>query len=146
MPRKKGIPNFKPTDEQRRQVRTYAAVGLTHEQMALLVLNADQPISVDTLTAHFGPELTSGKAQAVAQLGGRLFQIGMGQIKESSVADQSRAIMFYLKTQAGWRETAELEVTLPDGDEGGDETALAARAAGLIERGLRRKKAGETLQ
>lgn len=142
---RKGIPNFKPSAELRKQVRTYAAVGLTHEQMVLLIPHAGAPISIDTLTRHFADELVAGKAQAIAQLGGRLYQIGMGQIAESSVADQSRAIMFYLKTQAGWRETDRVEIDDLREDRELDDAQLASRIDALLAKGLARSKgAGKT--
>lgn len=144
---RKGIPNFSPTDEERRLVEMVAGVGLAHEQIVYLIEREDaegvkRPISVDTLTRHFKDELTSGRAKTIAKVAGKLVSTALGAPGPQATSSQ----IFYLKTQAGWRETAGLEVTLPEGEEGGDETALAARAAGLIERGLRRKKDGETVQ
>lgn len=136
---RKGIPNFQPTEEQRRQVEMMAAIGIPHEHIAQLVLHAGKPISTDTLTRHFSDELAVGLSKALSMAGGKLFSIALGQNDKASVTEQLRALMFIFNTRGGWATHAKVE-DQRDGDDEQDETAVAARIAGLIEKGLRKGK------
>lgn len=137
---RKGIPNFVPTDEQRQQVEMYAAVGITHVQIAMLIKGADgNPISVDTLTRHFGPELDTGLAKVKALIAGKVVGMALASpgpngASDASAADRLRAAMFFLNTRGGWATNE--NVNLPESDDQ-DETAVAARLAGLVEKGRR---------
>ena len=140
-----GIPNFEATPEERKLVEMVAGVGLSHAQIVYLIerRNADGamvPISIDTLTRHFHDELTAGKAKTIAKVAGKLVSTALGPPSAQATTSQ----IFYLKTQAGWKETVGIEV--PEAtDEGADPVALAARVAGLIEKGRRsRKDPGDT--
>lgn len=142
---RKGIPNFKPTDEQRKLVRQLAGVGIPHESIRLLVKDAnDNAVSQDTLVRHFGPELEEGKVATIAQVAGKLVATALGAPSPQATTSQ----IFYLKTQAGWKETAVTEHTVPDADgEGADIVDTAAKIAGLIEKGRRRMRGtDETIQ
>lgn len=100
MPRPKLI----PTDEQRRKVRSMAAVGMPHDEIALL-LNIRSP---KTLRKYFRPELDRGATEANAAVAGTLFQMAKsGQCPP--------ATFFWLKCRAGWKEraAAELIATAP---------------------------------
>lgn len=150
-----GVPNFEPTAKEREDVLLYSMVALTHEQMALLIRrpNAEgvpRPISVDTLTRHFAEELETGKAQTIAQVAGRLLRQAVGLDTRCAVQDEQRAAFFILKTKGGFRETDRLEVLPVDAEGERDDTAAAARVAGLLEKGRRqleaKRKGGETLQ
>jgi hypothetical protein len=137
---RKGVPNFAATPQDRELVKMCAAVGVSHEQMALMIERPDpegllHPISVDTLTRHFASELASGKSRIVVTIAGRLVRTALGSNEKAQVADELRAQMFFLKTQAGWRETVGID--LPSDDDDRDDTALAAAVAGLIEKGRR---------
>jgi len=55
-------PSFKATAEQRKTVKSMAAIGLTHEQIAI-VIGIRSP---KTLRKHFRSELSNGAAQALA--------------------------------------------------------------------------------
>lgn len=133
-----GIPNFKPSDEQRKLVRQLAGVGIPHEQLRLLIKNSDgTPISGDTLTRHFADELLEGKASTIAQVAGKLVATALGQPGPQATASQ----IFFLKTQAGWRETAGVEHSFTEAEgEGADAIDVAAKVAGLIEKGRRRMR------
>jgi hypothetical protein len=95
---KKGRPTFEATEEQRKQVETLSGYGLTQEQIATFL-----DVSVPTLKKHFKPQLKRGKVAAVAVACQALFS----NIKKGKEA----SIFFYLKTQAHWREKAEVEHT-----------------------------------
>lgn len=152
---RKGIPNFEATPQQRELVGMYSAVGISHEQIALIINHLGEPISVDTLTRHFPTELATGLSKTTAMVAGRLVRTALGNNDKALASDELRAQMFYLKTRAGWREVDRQEVVFPDaGEDEGDIAAVSSRVAGLIEKGLRRaaakgalpKKDGETVQ
>lgn len=155
---RKGIPNFEATAQERTLIKAAASVGVTHEQMRLMIKREVEgelvPISTDTLTRHFDEELAVGKVETIVLVGSRLVSTALGKREGAAVADELRAQMFYLKTQAGWREVERQEVVFPGIEEEDAEAAVVAgRVSGIIERGLRRaaaggrpKKDGQTLQ
>jgi hypothetical protein len=136
---------FSASEQERELVRLCASVGISHEQMALMITRPGaegepKPISTDTLVRHFGNELAVGKAKTITLIAGRLVRTALGQNGSAAVADELRAQMFYLKTQAGWREVDRQEVVFPDaGEDDTDAIAIASRIAGLIEKGRRKQ-------
>ena len=106
---KAGLPEFKPTDEQRQLVSQMAIAGISRTSMSLMVRwpDSDQPISKTTLEKHFKRELTDGVINANVKVAGSLFKLAM--------AGNLGAVCFWLKTRAGWREVDRLEVTGADG-------------------------------
>jgi len=99
-----GRPAFEPTDAERKQVEALSGYGLPIDQIGALVRNG---IHIDTLRAHFGSELQSGKAKANAQVGKTLFQKVM--------AGDTTAAIWWSKTQMRWAETQKHELTGADG-------------------------------
>lgn len=93
--RGRGRPPFEPTPEQRREVKAMSGIGVPQEDMATIL-----GISRKTLTQHFPQELTEGKAQANAKMANMLYKKGM--------SGNVSAIIFWLKSQAGWSERLEL--------------------------------------
>jgi hypothetical protein len=91
------------TDDQIAQVRKLAAV-LTMDQIAEFL-----DMSTDTLRRRFHEDervlqaYKKGKNQALAGVAGNL-------IKQANEGNTTAAI-FYLKTQGGWREKSEVDVT-----------------------------------
>jgi len=77
-----GRPAHQPTDQNRLQVKTLAAVGIRHEDIAVKL-----GISADTLTKYYR------------------------QAKNGNTT----AMIFWLKTRAGWKETQVNEHTGADG-------------------------------
>ena len=61
-------PSFKPTDEQQRMVKTMAALGTRHEDIAAIL-----EITPKTLRKHFRQELTRGAIEANAKVGQTIF-------------------------------------------------------------------------
>jgi hypothetical protein len=84
-------PAFKATDENRRQVTLMVGVGIQQELIAK-VLNCD----IKTLRKHFKKELEVGKATVITKVAAQLMR-NIEKGKEASA-------IFFLKTQAGWRE------------------------------------------
>jgi hypothetical protein len=99
-----GRPAFEPTDAERKQVEALSGYGLPFDQIAALIRNG---IHIDTLRAHFGSELISGKSKANAQVGKTLFQKAMG--------GDTTAMIWWSKTQMRWAETQKHELTGADG-------------------------------
>ena len=96
-----GRPRFAPTDEERRQVKALSGYGLGHKQMASLIRGGISPI---TLEKWFHTELDSGHALACAQVGRTLFEKAMG--------GDTTAMIWWSKTQMGWRERNDVDVTV----------------------------------
>lgn len=86
-----------PTDENRKTVRMLASVGVRHVDIAVKL-----GISEDTLTRHYRKELDDGRIDANAIISKTLF--------EQARAGNITAIIFWLKTRAGWREVNHLEI------------------------------------
>jgi len=99
-----GRPAFKPTDEERAQVKKLAGFGLPHDMIRHLVRDG---IALETLYAHFRPELDSGKAETSSQITGRLFAKAM--------AGDTASLIWWTKTQLRWSETQKVEVTGANG-------------------------------
>ena len=101
-----GRPQFAPTKEQRLLVQVMTAAGFPQEQIA-------EQIGIDrvTLRKHFRPEIKTGKASANAMVARSLFKKATGDGPQSVAA-----AIFWLKTQAGWKETTVNEHTGPNGE------------------------------
>ena len=95
---------YEPTDENKKLVKTLAAVGITFEDIATKL-----EISSDTLVKYYKKELDDGRIDANASIGQTLFQ----QAKNVNTA----AAIFWLKTRARWKETQAVELRGPDGAE-----------------------------
>ena len=127
---KRGRPPFQPTPEQREMVRMHVAVGLPHDDIARIVINPStgKGIGRATLDKYFREELDTGSAKANADVGGKLYTMAM----EGNLG----AIIFWLKTRAGYRETSVHELKNADGDtfrttEVSEEEYLTARKRAL---------------
>jgi uncharacterized protein YjcR len=97
-----GRPAHQPTDQNRLQVKTLAAVGIRFEDIARKL-----GISADTLTKYYAQELEEGRIDANAAIGKSLY--------EQAKSGNTSAMIFWLKTRAGWKETNSLELTGADG-------------------------------
>lgn len=95
----RGPKPWEPDADQIEKIKLYAGLGSTQEQTARLI-----GICEDTLAKQ--PEAKAafeeGKAQTIARVAGSL-------VHKALNGDTTSAI-FYLKTQAGWRETANLNL------------------------------------
>ena len=91
-----------PTDAMRQTVQLHATVGTTQEDIARII-----GIDAKTLRKHYRDELDLSRAKANATIGGALFNKAKG--------GDTAAMIFWMKTQAGWREKQEIEYSGPDG-------------------------------
>jgi hypothetical protein len=88
------------SEEKSRMVHKLSGLGITHEQICTIL-----DISKPTLYKYYEEELSKGKAEATSQIAENLFRIASGTDKNALTA-----MIFWLKTQAKWKETDVLEV------------------------------------
>lgn len=86
--------SHEPTKTTRDTVMMHAMVGTPQEDIAR-VLDIDSK----TLRVHYRDELDLAVAKANATIGGALFNKAKG--------GDTAAMIFWMKTRAGWREKAE---------------------------------------
>ena len=87
-----------PTRESRHLVQLHATIGTPQETIASIL-----GIDAKTMRLHYREELDHASAQANATIGGALFNKAKG--------GDTAAMIFWMKTRAGWRETNNLEVS-----------------------------------
>lgn len=85
-------PKLNPTEEQRRMVKTMAAMGAKQEDVAAQI----GVRSPKTLRKYFRDELDQGGTEANIGVAQALYK----KAKEGDV----KAAMFWLKCRAGWRD------------------------------------------
>jgi hypothetical protein len=85
-----------PTKTSRRMVTGYARVGTTQETIAAVL-----GIDVKTLRKHYREELDFAAHNAIEQIGGALYN--------KALSGDTGAMIFWLKTRAGWKETSKIE-------------------------------------
>jgi hypothetical protein len=85
-----------PTPETMEQAALMSGLGLTHEQIALIM-----GISADTLTRHYKESLDRGLARATMQVTSTLFT--------KARAGEPWAVIFWLKARAKWSERSVVE-------------------------------------
>jgi hypothetical protein len=98
-----GRPPYIKKDEDAKLVEALAIAGVTQTLIAQIV-----KISEPTLRKNFRKELDTSKARANAIVSQALFK----KAKDGNVIAQ----IFWLKTQAGWKEKNYHELTGKDGD------------------------------
>ena len=103
-----GRPQFIKKDNDVKTVEALSIAGVTQKLIAQIL-----KISEPTLRKHFREELDTSKARANAVISQALFK----NAKDGNVAAQ----IFWLKTQAGWKEKNYHELTGKDGDKLFDE-------------------------
>lgn len=100
-----GRPPHEPTEANRKQVEQCAAIGLPHDQIAVLI-----GISEKTLRKYYDHELTHGTALANRKISGVLFDMA-----SKSGPRQQRAAEFWARMRLGWKDTTKLEHTGENG-------------------------------
>ena len=88
------------TDEDKELVRKLSGLGITHNQICS-IMNITKP----TLYKYYQTQLDLGKAQANTKVAENLFRMATGTGREAVTS-----AIFWLKTQAGWRETDVIEI------------------------------------
>lgn len=107
--RERGRPPFVPTDQMRAIVKHCKASGMPNKDIRYLIHWPDgEHISLGTLTKYFSRELEAGKPEAIAKVSSKLFQ--------KALDGDLTAMIFWLKTQARWKETTVHEHTGADGE------------------------------
>jgi len=91
-----------PTDAQRQTVQLHTTVGTIQPVIAQLL-----GIDEKTLRKHYRNELDLSRAKANATIGGALFNKAKG--------GDTAAMIFWMKTQAGWRERSDVNHISEDG-------------------------------
>ena len=91
-----------PTKESRQLVQLHTTIGTTQA-----VISSILGIDPKTLRLHYREELDHATAQANATIGGALFNKAKG--------GDTAAMIFWMKTRAGWREKHDLNHTSEDG-------------------------------
>ena len=91
-------PPFTPSQEQRGLVKSMAAVGIPHEDIARKV----GVRSPKTLRKHFRPELHLGVMEANYRVGTTLFQM-------ATSGEHPGVTMFWMKSRNGWQERPAFE-------------------------------------
>jgi len=95
-------PPHAPSKESRQLVQLHATIG-TQQSVIASILGIDPK----TLRMHYREELDHAMAQANATIGGALFNKAKG--------GDTTAMIFWMKTRAGWRERQEIDHTSSDG-------------------------------
>lgn len=90
----RGPKPWEPSAEEIAKIKLYAGLGSTQEQIGAMI-----GISVDTLSKNAASRKAweTGQAETIAKVAGSL-------VRKALNGDTASAI-FYLKTQAGWKET-----------------------------------------
>jgi hypothetical protein len=91
-----------PSKESRQLVQLHATIG-TRQDIIAGVLGIDKK----TLIKYYREELDYAMARANASVGGALFN--------KATKGDTAAMIFWMKTRAGWREKHEIEHSGPDG-------------------------------
>jgi hypothetical protein len=99
---KRTKPPHEPTAETKQLVQLHATIGTPQEDIARVL-----GIDPKTLRKYYRDELDLASAKANATIGGALFNKAKG--------GDTAAMIFWMKTRAGWREKQEIDHTSSDG-------------------------------
>ena len=91
-----------PTEAQRQTVQLHTTVGTDQETISRVI-----GIDPKTLRKHYRDELDLAKCKANATVGGALFN--------KAKSGDTAAMIFWMKTQAGWREKQDVNHVSEDG-------------------------------
>lgn len=91
-----------PTEATRQTVQLHTTVGTDQETIARVL-----GIDAKTLRKYYRDELDISRAKANATIGGALFN--------KAKSGDTAAMIFWMKTQAGWKETTVVDNTSSDG-------------------------------
>jgi hypothetical protein len=123
-----GQNKFQPSEADRNTVKTMAAAGFKHENIARCL--GEKGISIKTMYKHFRQELDTSADMANAVIANQAYS--------AAARGEAWAVCFWLKCRAKWRETHAIEHSGPDGtpiDVNVTPTEqLHSRVAGLIAR------------
>ena len=113
---------FQPTDEQRKNVKILAALGIPQSAICAIVRDhKDRPIDEKTLRKHFRKEIETGAAELNAQIGNFMVATILGKEPASGVkpiTDEKIRGSFtdlYVRSRLGWTQTVRNEIANADG-------------------------------
>jgi hypothetical protein len=111
-----GRSSFKPTEDQRKLVSQLSAFGIRTDEMPVFVMGSTgKPISELTLKKYFKKEIDHGRLKANFKVANSLYRSAT-EPTEKYPHGNTTAQIFWLKTQASWREAPQQhEVTGKDG-------------------------------
>ena len=118
--KKDGRPSFILTEDQKFLVTMMSSTGVPHERQAKAL-----GVNSKTLRKYFKEELQVGRDRAHAEIAGALYKRAL----DGNVPAQ----IFYLKTQAGWREAQRLELTGAEGQDFITDTERHQRLAAILQ-------------
>lgn len=90
-------PAYVPTEKDRGQVQAMAGFGIDHASIAELL-----GMRAPALRRHFRKELDLGAVKANALVAQKLFE-------KATTGNELNAMIFWLRTRAGWKETTTIE-------------------------------------
>ncbi len=106
---------LQPNETQRELVLQLSGFGFRHSDICSFIRDAKgKSICEPTLRKHFSMELETGKLRAIAKVAETLYQKAIG--------GDTASIIFFLKSQAGWKDTQRVELT---GASGGPVQSIA---------------------
>jgi hypothetical protein len=117
MPRGK---KWEPTDEDKKKVRTLIGFGLTCEQVAVVM-----EVSRDTLYKRCKKEIDAGRPSAIAQVTQAAFKMAMS-------GKNTAMTIFWLKTQAQWKE--------PESNRGDEDHGSLDELINVLKQGKNKKQ------
>lgn len=100
--KKQTKPPHTVTESRRKLVELHATIGTTQETIADLL-----GIDAKTLRKYYREELDQSAAKALAAVGGALYN--------KAIKGDTAAMIFWMKTRGGWRETQVLDHKSTDG-------------------------------
>lgn len=104
----------KPTDILRGKVEAWVIAGFKQTEIAERLGITDK-----TLRQHYREQLDQGKMDNIASAAAMVVEFATGRAKSTKGATNKEcltAAFFFLKTQAGWRETANVNLTAGGGE------------------------------
>lgn len=97
---KQGVKGHSPTPEMRKKIRMLGVAGYSMKEMGDIL-----DITPQALERYYGKEVRESRAETVSAVASTLVR--------QALAGNVQCMMFYLKTQGGWKETAP-EKAVPD--------------------------------
>ena len=109
---------FTPTDKQRGMVEALVGLGLSQEEVSLLIINptTDKHVDAKTLRKAFAYELRVGAAKVKAEIARTLFQMATEDKSVSAALFLAKALLGYvlaLVAQKRGASTPTQPVTIP---------------------------------
>ena len=134
-----GRPAHQPTAQTRRTAESMSAFGIPQDEIAKVL-----GIAKTTLHAHYRDELDTAHVKAIAAVAQCLYK----QATDPENPRSAASAMFWLKTQARWRETTVVEQTGLDGgpiqvEEVSARERINSRIAGIAARSTADGDTGE---